>query len=72
MLAAIGLRAVCGADDLRRLAKVRRDARQTRRLLALADLHGLNLTTRSSACDNKQMQRCFAMGLIPVPLHDLP
>jgi hypothetical protein len=36
MSAAIGLRADYGADDLRRLAKASRDARQTRRLLALA------------------------------------
>jgi transposase len=36
MAAAIGLRADYGADDLRRLAKASRDARQTRRLLALA------------------------------------
>jgi len=36
MAAAIGLRSDYGADDLRRLAKASRDARQTRRLLALA------------------------------------
>lgn len=36
MAAAIELRVDYGADDLRRLAKASRDARQTRRLLALA------------------------------------
>ena len=36
MAAAIELRADHGADELRRLAKASRDARQTRRLLALA------------------------------------
>ena len=36
MGAAMALRADCGADDLRTLAKASRDARQTRRLLALA------------------------------------
>ena len=35
MAAAIGLRSDYGAGDLRRLAKASRDARQTRRLLAL-------------------------------------
>jgi len=36
MAAAIGLRSDYEAGDLRRLAKASRDARQTRRLLALA------------------------------------
>ena len=39
MAAAIELRADYGADDLRRLAKASRDARQTRRLLALAVIY---------------------------------
>jgi transposase len=39
MAAAIGLRADHGADDLRRLAKTSQDARQTRRLLALAVIY---------------------------------
>jgi transposase len=39
MAAAIGLRADYGVGDLRRLAKASRDARQTRRLLALAVIH---------------------------------
>ena len=38
MAAAIGLRGDHTADDLRRLAKASRDARQTRRLLALASI----------------------------------
>ena len=38
MAAAVVLRADCGAGDLRRLAKASRDARRTRRLLALAVL----------------------------------
>lgn len=40
MAAAIGLRADYMADDLRRLAKASRDAKQTRRLLALAAIYG--------------------------------
>jgi hypothetical protein len=39
MAAAIELRADFGADDLRRLARVSRNARQTRRLLALAVIY---------------------------------
>jgi transposase len=39
MAAAIGLRADYGADDLRLLARASRDARQTRRLLALAVIY---------------------------------
>lgn len=39
MAAAIGLRADYDADGLRRLAKASRDARQTRRLLALAAIY---------------------------------
>jgi transposase len=39
MAAAVELRADYGADDLRRLAKASRDARQTRRLLALAVIY---------------------------------
>ena len=39
MAAAIQLRADYGAGDLRRLAKASRDARQTRRLLALAVIY---------------------------------
>ena len=39
MAAAIGLRRDHTADDLRRLAKASRDARQTRRLLALATIY---------------------------------
>jgi transposase len=39
MAAAIGLRSDYGADDLRRLAKASRDARQTRRLLALSVIY---------------------------------
>ncbi len=39
MAAPIDLRADFGADDLRRLAKASRDARQTRRLLALAVIY---------------------------------
>ncbi len=39
MGAAIALRADYGADDLRMLAKASRDARQTRRLLALAAIY---------------------------------
>ena len=39
MGAAIALRADYGADDLRTLAKASRDARQTRRLLALAAIY---------------------------------
>ncbi len=39
MAAAIGVRGDYGADDLRRLAKASRDARQTRRLLALAAIY---------------------------------
>jgi putative transposase len=39
MAAAIELRADYRADDLRRLAKASRDARQTRRLLALAVIY---------------------------------
>ncbi len=39
MTAAIALRADHGADDLRTLAKASRDARRTRRLLALAAIY---------------------------------
>ncbi len=39
MAAAIGLRGDYTADDLRRLAKASRDAKQTRRLLALAAIY---------------------------------
>ena len=39
MGAAIALRADVTADDVRTLAKASRDARQTRRLLALAAIH---------------------------------
>ena len=39
MAAAIGLRVDHTADDLRRLAKASRDAKQTRRLLALAAIY---------------------------------
>ena len=39
MGAAIALRADFTADDLRALAKASRDARQTRRLLALAAIY---------------------------------
>jgi hypothetical protein len=39
MAAAIGLRPDYGAGDLRRFAKASRDARQTRRLLALAVIY---------------------------------
>ena len=39
MAAAIGLRIDYAADDLRRLAKASRDAKQTRRLLALAAIY---------------------------------
>ena len=39
MGAAIALRADVAADELRALAKASRDARQTRRLLALASIH---------------------------------
>lgn len=39
MGAAIGLRADFTAEDLRRLARASRDAKQTRRLLALASIH---------------------------------
>jgi transposase len=39
MGAAVALRADYGADDLRALAKASRDARQTRRLLALAAIY---------------------------------
>lgn len=38
MAAAIGLRSDYSADELRRLAKASRDAKQTRRLLALASI----------------------------------
>ena len=39
MAAAIGLRSDYSADELRRLAEVSRDAKQTRRLLALASIY---------------------------------
>ncbi len=39
MAAAIGLRGDYTADDMRRLAKASRDAKQTRRLLALAVIY---------------------------------
>lgn len=39
MAAAIGLRSDYTADDLRRLARVSRDAKQTRRLLTIASIH---------------------------------
>jgi hypothetical protein len=39
MAAAIGLRSDHTADDLRRLAKASRDAKQTRRLLSLAAIY---------------------------------
>ena len=48
MAAAIGLRADYGADDLRRLAKASRDARQTRRLLALAVIYDGGLRTEAA------------------------
>ena len=40
MAAAIGLRTDYTTDDLRRLAKASRDAKQTRRLLALSAIYG--------------------------------
>jgi hypothetical protein len=39
MAAAIRLRSDYSSDELRRLAKASRDAKQTRRLLALASIH---------------------------------
>jgi len=48
MAAAIGLRPDYIADDLRQLAKASRDAKQTRRLLALASIYdGASRTTAS-------------------------
>lgn len=56
MAAAIGLRADYGADDLRRLAKASRDARQTRRLLALAVIYDGGLRTEAARVGGVTLQ----------------
>src|SRR3954451_14593699 len=56
MAAAIGLRADYGSDDLRRLAKASRDARQTRRLLALAVIYDGGSRTEAARVGGVSLQ----------------
>ena len=56
MAAAIGLRADFGAEDLRRLAKTSRDARQTRRLLALAVIYDGGSRTEAARVGDVTLQ----------------
>jgi transposase len=49
MAAAIGVRSDYGADDLRRLARASREARQTRRLLALSVIYDGGSRTEAAA-----------------------
>ena len=56
MAAAIGLRPDYGAGDLRRLAKARRDAGQTRRLLALAVIYESGSRTEAARVGGVTLQ----------------
>jgi transposase len=56
MAAAIGLRSDYGADDLRGLARASRDARQTRRLLALAVIYDGGSRTEAARVGGVSLQ----------------
>jgi transposase len=56
MAAAIELRADFGAEDLRRLAKASREARQTRRLLALAVIYEGGSRTQAARVGDVTLQ----------------
>ncbi len=64
MAAAIALRADYWADDLRTLAKASRDARQTRRLLALAAIYdGSNRSNGARIGGVVEHQRGMGAGI---------